>query len=406
MSFRFVHLPVGLFFLFFLSAQLVCLPVEGWGEEGARRGRLAGGAAYRTDANGNEIVDYIAELEVTNEALERRIRGLVAEVSSLRQANERAARLRKNSDSSAAGEEKNRLGFTERELVSGEPLENTRSEGRERVVPVAAVPEKVAPEVTCDATCSEKECDIFISEVRSRGQRALAQQSEALAQQSKAMADMRKQKQECDQQFEAFRVALEAHEAEEAGLYAEANVLQEKNGSLKELLSQKDKLLAQREERLQLLQTRVSQLEQEVVRVKEEQAEADPAVVRASLRSEPEQAAAAETVPLKKVAVQKKRAPEPLPSVSDSDRKRVLEVFRKVISLRNKRDQLFTRYQSKRLSFEKQKIRSQRGELPEQLLGEVRSTQSQRRLVQLAREGKRMERLLLQDLHLLKRLRS
>lgn len=40
------------------------------------RGRLPDGRAFRTDAEGNQLVDYIAELELSVEALTRQVRGL------------------------------------------------------------------------------------------------------------------------------------------------------------------------------------------------------------------------------------------------------------------------------------------------------------------------------------------
>lgn len=45
-------------------------------EDEPRRGLLADGRAFRTDENGNQLVDYIAELEVNVEALEKRVFGL------------------------------------------------------------------------------------------------------------------------------------------------------------------------------------------------------------------------------------------------------------------------------------------------------------------------------------------
>lgn len=45
------------------------------------RGRLPNGTAYRTDENGTQLVDYIAELEVSNETLEGQIRTLRAELA-------------------------------------------------------------------------------------------------------------------------------------------------------------------------------------------------------------------------------------------------------------------------------------------------------------------------------------
>ncbi len=44
------------------------------------RGRLADGRAFRTDPEGNQLVDYIAELEVTAETLQVQVRGLEDEV--------------------------------------------------------------------------------------------------------------------------------------------------------------------------------------------------------------------------------------------------------------------------------------------------------------------------------------
>jgi hypothetical protein len=45
------------------------------------RGRLPNGTAYRTDENGTQLVDYIAELEVTNETLEGQVRSLKTELA-------------------------------------------------------------------------------------------------------------------------------------------------------------------------------------------------------------------------------------------------------------------------------------------------------------------------------------
>ena len=43
-------------------------------------GRLPDGRAYRTDDQGNQLIDYIAELEVSNQSLEERLRGLEGEL--------------------------------------------------------------------------------------------------------------------------------------------------------------------------------------------------------------------------------------------------------------------------------------------------------------------------------------
>jgi len=68
----FVCLLVGLCF--------VCKPSHANADDEPRRGLLADGRAFRTDQNGNQLVDYIAELEVNVESLEKRVYGLEDEV--------------------------------------------------------------------------------------------------------------------------------------------------------------------------------------------------------------------------------------------------------------------------------------------------------------------------------------
>ena len=69
--------------MFRLISQLlvipaILVPVAAVAE--AERGRLPDGRAFRTNAEGHQIVDYIAELEVTIEGLNRRVRGLEDEL--------------------------------------------------------------------------------------------------------------------------------------------------------------------------------------------------------------------------------------------------------------------------------------------------------------------------------------
>lgn len=63
-----------------LLVLLALLPALLVAEE-PQRGRLPDGRAYRTDASGTQLVDYIAELELNVEALNRRVEGLEGEVS-------------------------------------------------------------------------------------------------------------------------------------------------------------------------------------------------------------------------------------------------------------------------------------------------------------------------------------
>lgn len=59
---------------------LLILPLISALAEDLNRGRLPDGRAFRVDAEGNQIVDYIAELEVTVQSLNRQVRGLEDEL--------------------------------------------------------------------------------------------------------------------------------------------------------------------------------------------------------------------------------------------------------------------------------------------------------------------------------------
>ena len=73
----------GAFLPSILLAVLLVTPSLARSDDGeSERGRLPDGRAFRTDVAGNEIVDYIAELEVSIEQLNRRIYGLEEEVKT------------------------------------------------------------------------------------------------------------------------------------------------------------------------------------------------------------------------------------------------------------------------------------------------------------------------------------
>lgn len=59
---------------------ITCLVVAE--DDGAKRGVLADGTPFRTDAEGNQIIDYIAELEHSVDSLNRRVHGLEVEVEA------------------------------------------------------------------------------------------------------------------------------------------------------------------------------------------------------------------------------------------------------------------------------------------------------------------------------------
>lgn len=74
----------------FLSLSVVSLSARVLADDPAR-GRLPDGRAFRTDSDGVQLVDYIAELEVNIEALNRRVSGLEGEVTEKQHQIERLA---------------------------------------------------------------------------------------------------------------------------------------------------------------------------------------------------------------------------------------------------------------------------------------------------------------------------
>ncbi|RIL09433.1 MAG: hypothetical protein DCC75_06520 [Proteobacteria bacterium] len=65
----------------FVLSSILIFACPAWAEEAAR-GRLPDGRAFRTDAEGVQLVDYIAELELNIDSLNRRVYGLEDEVKA------------------------------------------------------------------------------------------------------------------------------------------------------------------------------------------------------------------------------------------------------------------------------------------------------------------------------------
>ncbi len=64
------------------SSLLLCFSVTFAEEQEPKRGVLADGTPFRTDSEGNQIIDYIAELENSVDTLHRRVNGLEREVET------------------------------------------------------------------------------------------------------------------------------------------------------------------------------------------------------------------------------------------------------------------------------------------------------------------------------------
>jgi DNA repair exonuclease SbcCD ATPase subunit len=329
---------------------LVCCVSSLQAQPGGTVGRLPNGQAYRTDGAGNQIVDYIAELEVTNEAHERRIRGLLAEIEDLRAAKNTTAPVK------------------ERELLFGEPLPNRPTKVTAVVPEIEPTPslpvKKNAPQVTC----GEQECDIFIQEVSGRRAREC----------SKKVQDLQEKRKECETRFLEIQTAMNRGESGTALLRNQVQRAELKIQSLEDLLQQREKQI-------------------ETLKIEEAKGDAELQKVQgrlAAVRSEKEKLA--------------RKKPAPTPSVSDDVRGKVKNRYLALIKLRNKRDSLFASYNKSNpsLSISKRPVRSKKGKRLEQLLGMAKTTQNSRQLHLLIQESHRLEQVIKSDIALVKRIQK
>ena len=360
-----------------------------------KTGRLPSGQAYRTDAAGNQIVDYIAELEVKNEALERRIRGLVNEVEDLRASGGSPSRsLREKNLLGSSSQYKSKKGtFAPVAVVPSSSSESKKSSSQ-------VESKKPLPR----ASCGERECEIFISEVRTRGNRALEKQKAALKEASEKAKV-------CDQQFEAFKVAMDAHEREEADILKELSQAKLQASAREDLLSQRQAEISTKDKELSSLKRKVDTLESELIRLKG--VEASLRTANQQLKIPPKSPPAVASSKKAKVAPASvtraslsTRALSDTTGVTEARRARVKSLYSSIIQLRNKRDKMFKTYNSSTLSIKKKSVRTKSGKMPEQLLGLVKSTNSSREMYLLEKEGKRLEKIVKSDISVINRMRN
>lgn len=99
-------------------------PLNGAADQ-AKRGRLPDGRAYRTAADGVEMVDYVAELELTVDELNRRVHGLEDELA------EKASRIERLQASGLREQ-----GIKERDLLGADANQPAAAESAEAYKPV------------------------------------------------------------------------------------------------------------------------------------------------------------------------------------------------------------------------------------------------------------------------------
>ncbi len=202
-------------------------PFQASGEDiDPQRGRLADGRAFRVDPQGNEIVDYIAELELANEALKRQVYGLQTEVEQKTAALERS--------------ERGNTEVTERDLLS-------RGTVKPKMLEVEP-PE--APSQQAELGALRAQRDSLLAELETL--RAAKSQNEnntsndeaqiLLSRIVKLEGSLRKVEQEKSELSSRYAVAIERSDA----LAAELAKAESKGASLKEAESAKKEVLALR----------------------------------------------------------------------------------------------------------------------------------------------------------------
>ncbi len=110
------------------------------------RGRLPDGRAFRIDAQGNQLVDYIAELELGIESLTRQVTGLEQEVEQKNIEIERLAKVNKHAKNYRSNSLLYQDDLRERDLIArSDRTFSLTSEEKG----FATCPETTCPETTC-----------------------------------------------------------------------------------------------------------------------------------------------------------------------------------------------------------------------------------------------------------------
>ncbi|MBX7138211.1 MAG: hypothetical protein K1X83_09520 [Oligoflexia bacterium] len=201
-------------------------------EEDPLRGRLPDGRAFRTDAKGNQLVDYVAELELAVEGLNRRVQGLELETQEKQKVIDRL-----NSGAPQTGT------LSETDLLpGGANLQNAKAEPAKIDCPPAPV---LAPVVDD----SQKE---EILELRSRNQLLQGK----LDSSAKELANLRTvltsrtgaSDTQLRRNMEAMRTDLEV----------EKQMVEQENSGLRTQISELNRRLTENSNELQTLRSRVS----------------------------------------------------------------------------------------------------------------------------------------------------
>lgn len=309
--------------------------------EDPAKGRLADGRAYRTDTQGNQLVDYIAELEMQIDGLNKRIAGLETELDSK---DSQLAQVKSKSDTSL-GEIK------ERDLGGVQKVANNNFSQPETICPKPQkleCPAQECPRTECPRlTCPATDCSSDIESVRTRlgteinNLRVMLHSTEEQLQQKQA----------------SLATTHEALAAREQSVATLESKVAEFAGINKNLLSQIDSLTLAKNE----AEDKFKDASSEIEKVKTNQS------MLAEENKLLQQRMAAKEAAIQVAKVEPRAALAPTSSAKqralDSVRGMLRTELDKLNSLIVQRNQLFSDYQSGKIEMRSGKVQVSRSEL-------------------------------------------
>ncbi|MCO6429308.1 MAG: hypothetical protein J5J00_00480 [Deltaproteobacteria bacterium] len=169
-----------------IAALLFQLPAAR--AEDDARGRLPDGRAYRTDEDGVQLVDYVAELELTIESLQRQVQGLESE------ARERQAVMASLQKSGQAPR------------LSEKDIPSKSAEGSSSAAALAAKQECERRVTACEGRLDDQKTDYDVK---------LASMQKTLGEAQSEISSLKSILEKKQQEIEALQVKLEAAESQE-----------------------------------------------------------------------------------------------------------------------------------------------------------------------------------------------
>ncbi len=351
---------------FFFS--IICLVNLGFAEE-PDRGRLADGRAFRKDAEGNQLVDYIAELELSVEALNRTVSSLEDDISE---------RDRAIAGLSKCAQQENQAAIKERDLINPS---NPTEDNNQLYDAIAA----------CETKLKEVVTEFEANKIRiATGCRSLEEQ---LAAKEATIASIKQSMDEKDLALTAARAELVRYKAEKSVALAKQP----------EMNNRKVEVAIDRSSRKDLSSSAaISKTPMPVVPAAIEAENEDSALAIAKLGEQARYALKINSMNTKpSSSIDQKRS-----RVVDSLRGTVLTELNKLNAIAMERDQLFSRYSKVKhaVEFKLSPLVSKKGNSVAKIRENINNARSVHELSQAKAELSQLKSTLQADISLMQRM--